>query len=337
MIPLSDIGWQGQSWQEILANSVTTVAELTKLLEIEEVMQDSQVDPSFPLFVPRPYLARIEKRNGRDPLLLQILPTGRESDEQPGFALDPLKERPSVLESGLISKYQGRVLVLASGTCAINCRYCFRRHFPYADHLPDRHAWQQIFAAIRRDDSISEVILSGGDPLVINDQRLAWIAGQLEEIPHIDRLRIHTRLPIAIPQRVCDSLLAWLHGTTLRCVLVIHCNHPQELDDPVRQSMHRLQQADVTLLNQSVLLREINDSADVIVALSEKLFAAGVHPYYLHMLDRVQGAAHFEVTEPDAIEIHREASARLPGYLLPRLVREIPGAHHKIPLNNFMI
>lgn len=335
MIPLSDNGWQTQSWQEILANSVITVAELSKLLDVE--IADAEVEPTFPLFAPRPYLARIEKHNDHDPLLLQILPTKLESAEQPDFSMDPLQERSATRGIGLISKYQGRVLILASGTCAINCRFCFRRHFPYDQHKPSREGWQAIFAFIRRDDSIHEIILSGGDPLIVNDQRLAWVARQLEAIAHLKRLRIHTRLPIAIPQRVSDSLLQWLTRTSLQTVLVIHCNHPQELDDLVRQSLHRLRQAGVTLLNQSVLLKDINDDADVIVTLSEKLFEAGVLPYYLHLLDRVQGAAHFEVPEERSIEIYRQAKSRLPGYLLPRLVREIPGGDAKVPVDGFMI
>lgn len=337
MIPLSDIGWQGQSWQEILASSITTVAELTKLLEIEGQIPHAEVDQTFPLLVPRPYLARIGKHDCRDPLLLQVLPRNREQLQQAGFSLDPLEEQSSTIGSGLISKYQGRVLILVAGTCAINCRFCFRRHFPYGSHMPGRDEWQSIFEFLQRDDSITEVILSGGDPLVINDQRLAWVAKHLEAIPHLKRLRIHTRLPIAIPQRVCDSLLAWLSDTSLQTVLVNHCNHPQEIDDLVLESMQRLRQADVLLLNQSVLLKDINDNADVIVALSEKLFEAGVLPYYLHLLDKVQGAGHFEVAEQKAIEICQQARARLPGYLVPRLVREIPGAESKVPLDNFMI
>jgi EF-P beta-lysylation protein EpmB len=337
MIPLSDTGWQDQSWQEILANSVTTVAELTKLLDIEGLPLDVEVDPAFPLFAPHPYLARIETHNAHDPLLLQILPASLESAEQPGFTVDPLEEQSATFVSGLIRKYQGRVLILAAGACAINCRFCFRRHFPYDQHTLSRDGWQDIVACISRDDSLNEVILSGGDPLVVNDQRLAWVVRQLEVIPHLRRLRIHTRLPIAIPQRVCDSLLQWLAGTSLKTILVIHCNHPQELDDPVLESLQRLRQAGVTLLNQSVLLKNINDDADVLVALSERLFEADVHPYYLHLLDRVRGAAHFYLSETQAIEIHQQAASRLPGYLLPRLVREVPGARAKMPVDGFMI
>jgi|TARA_Y100000310_G_scaffold325618_1_gene389331 EF-P beta-lysylation protein EpmB len=337
MIPLSDTGWQVQSWQEILADSVTTVAELTKLLDIEGVPLNAEVDPAFPLFAPRPYLARIEQRNGDDPLLLQILPTNLERAVQPGFSLDPLDERATTLDSGLMSKYRGRVLILAAGTCAINCRFCFRRHFPYDEHKPSKQDWQAIFAFIEGDESIHEVILSGGDPLVINDQRLAWVAQRLAAIRHLKRLRIHTRLPIAIPQRVCDSLLQWMAATTLQTVLVTHCNHPRELDDLVLSSLLRLRQCGVTLLNQSVLLKGINDDADVIVSLSERLFEAGVHPYYLHLLDRVQGAGHFWLSDEEAQRIYHEAVARLPGYLLPRLVREVPGARAKMPADGFMI
>jgi len=337
MIPLSDNGWQGQSWQEILANSVTTVRELADLLGFEEETLDLDTNPSFPLLVPHPYLARIEKHNSQDPLLLQILPTKRESVEQSGFLLDPLQEGSTIIESGLLSKYHGRALVLVSGSCAINCRFCFRRHFPYAEHRPDKDDWQSIFEFIKRDVSINEIILSGGDPLVINDQRLAWISENLAAIPHLARLRIHTRLPIAIPQRVCASLLNWLAQPSLQIIMVIHCNHPQELDDSVGRSMLQLRRAGVILLNQSVLLKDINDDANVIVALSEKLFESGIHPYYLHMLDRVQGTGHFEVADKSAMEIYQQVRSRLPGYLVPRLVREVPGADAKVSMDTFMV
>jgi EF-P beta-lysylation protein EpmB len=231
---------------------------------------------------------------------------------------------------GVLHKYQGRVLLTATGACAVHCRYCFRRHFPYTDANPAADQWCAALAHIAGDKSITEVILSGGDPLTLSDRRLENFTRQLEVIPHVRRLRLHTRLPIVLPERVNDELRGWLGATRLKTVVVVHANHAQEIDASVRVALAHLKGAGVELLNQSVLLRGINDSADALARLSEVLFDAGVLPYYLHMLDKVQGAAHFEVDETAARSLMAELNRRLPGYLVPRLVREIAGSPGKV-------
>lgn len=328
MIPLTDTGWQGQSWQYLIRHAVRDINELVSLLHLDE----PPVETDFPLLVPLPYLARMEHGNPEDPLLLQVLPTAAERLAAPGFTTDPLAESAQSPLPGLIHKYPGRVLVVTTGACAVNCRYCFRRHFPYESFQPDSSRWTRILDYIRADESITEVILSGGDPLVLPDKRLQWIAERLSTIPHVDTLRLHSRLPVVIPARVCDALITWIKRMRLTPVLVIHANHARELDDEVAVSMARLADAGVTLLNQSVLLRHVNDSADALTDLSRRLFDIGVLPYYLHLLDPVAGAAHFEVEDRAALEIMKEVAARLPGYLVPKLVREVPGETAKVPV-----
>ncbi|MDK1022803.1 MAG: EF-P beta-lysylation protein EpmB [Gammaproteobacteria bacterium] len=329
MIPLSDQSWQHQSWQESLSSSLLKVEDLLAYLELDLPPSQWLEKPDFPLFVPRPYLSRIEKGNAKDPLLLQVLPLTSELHDSQEFSKDPLNESSFTPRKGLLHKYRGRVLIIASGTCAINCRYCFRRHFPYQEQQPDRNAWEAIFDYIARQPSISEVILSGGDPLTLNDTRLSWIASELAKIPHISRLRVHSRLPIVIPQRISPSLLDWIEATPLQIVMVIHCNHPNELDEQVALYLQKLRHAGVSLLNQSVLLAGINDSAEVIISLSEKLFEMDVLPYYLHMLDKVSGASHFEVSSNAARKIYQQVIAGLPGYLVPKLVMDRPGTGSK--------
>jgi len=327
MIPLSDISWQAQSWQWLLAHTVNTEADLRRLLSLAPTATDVPTD--FPLRVPLPYVSRMIAGDPDDPLLRQALPVAAELDEVPGFTPDPLRELEFADDDGTMSKYNGRMLIVTTGACAINCRYCFRRSFPYAEHQPDKAAWDAIIARIAADSSIHEIILSGGDPLVLNDQHLARVVGALDQIPHLTTLRIHTRLPVVIPQRVCPALLDWATNTRLRVVAVIHANHANELDNQVGESLARLAASGVTLLNQSVLLRGVNDSVPALAALSERLFAVGVLPYYLHMLDKVAGAAHFDTGETAARHLIGELRAELPGYLVPRLAREVPGARNK--------
>ena len=294
---------------------------------------------SFPLLAPRGYVARMEKGNPQDPLLRQVLPSAAESIISPGYTQDPLEERHALRASGVLQKYSGRVLLMVTSACAIHCRYCFRRHFPQGNqtankdpHGQTKRDFHPALACIRKDRSIREVILSGGDPLCLPDERLAALTTELANIPHVKRLRIHTRLPVVLPARVNDTLLDWLAKPTPHRVLVIHANHPNEIDHEVTKALALLRMAGVTLLNQSVLLRGVNDHEDTLTTLSECLFAAGVLPYYLHMLDPVQGAAHFAVEERRAKEIVTGLRTRLPGYLVPRLVREIAGAGYKIPV-----
>ena len=317
-----------RSWQEILAGAHRRPAELAAMLGIAADAISDPAAADFPLVVPDPYLARIDKGNPRDPLLLQVLPGAAELAMAEGYTADPLKELGEIPVTGMIRRFRGRVLITASSACGVNCRYCFRRHFPYQEQTPTREGWQQIFALIEGDDSISEVILSGGDPLVLSDRTLAWILEQLGAINHLRRIRIHTRMPIVIPQRVTPSLLTILQGCIKRMVIVIHCNHPREMDGAVRTALRALGHS-ALLLNQSVLLKGVNDSADTLIALSELLADTGVQPYYLHLLDRVAGAAHFEVSETRALALKRELDLALPGYLVPRLARDMPGAGSK--------
>lgn len=326
--PLCQSSDSNESWQQALANVVRDPRELFELLslDIEALPGALAAIDSFPLRVPRSFIARMTKGDWHDPLLQQVLPVARELEIQPGFSDDPLAELGSNPLPGLIHKYQSRVLLIVSGGCAINCRYCFRRHFPYDDNNPGRGQWADTLEYIAADPSINEVILSGGDPLAASDKLLADLVGQLQNIPHLTTLRVHSRLPVVIPQRITEQTLAWLTGGRLQPVLVIHSNHANELDRQVQRSLAAAREAGVTLLNQSVLLAGVNDSAAALKALSERLFACGVLPYYLHLLDKVAGAAHFFVDEPRARIIVQQLLASAPGYLVPRLVQELP--HH---------
>lgn len=323
-----------QRWQQELSNLITEPEELLRLLGLDpdDVSIPADVLRAFPLKVPRPFAARMRPGDARDPLLLQVLPTARESDDTPGYDFDPLSETDFNPQPGILHKYQGRVLVLAAPHCAVHCRYCFRRHFPYQDKVPSRQVWEQSLQWLAAQPQITEVIYSGGDPLAASDRHLAWLTNRISEIPHIGRLRIHTRTPVLVPSRVDDQLIAWLSGNRLQKVMVIHCNHANEINADVVAAMHRLRDAGVTLLNQSVLLKDVNDSAQALAELSEALFAAGVLPYYLHALDKVQGVAHFDVDEDRARELIMQLKQQLPGYLVPKLVREIPGEPSKTGL-----
>lgn len=321
-------------WQTDLANAVSDPAELLRLLELDASLLEPARAASreFPLRVPRSFVTRMRKRDPFDPLLRQVLPLGAELEPQPDFTHDAVGDLASRAEPGVLHKYHGRVLLITTGACAVNCRYCFRRHFPYAEESARAAGWQPALQYIRSDASIAEVILSGGDPLSLSDRILADLVSRLQAIPHVRTLRIHTRQPIVLPSRVDAELLSWLRNCHLRKVVVVHVNHARELSAEVTQALEKLQDAGATLFNQSVLLRGVNDSAEVLAELSQQLFTAGVIPYYLHMLDRVKGAAHFDVPDNEAREIARGLRARLPGYLVPRLVREIPGAPAKVPL-----
>jgi L-lysine 2,3-aminomutase len=310
--------------------AVRSVDELLQLLQIDPVVAKIRLLQSdFPLRVPHGFIQRMVKGDSRDPLLLQVLPVAQETEAVAGFTPDPLDERDSMPVPGLLHKYQGRALLTTTGACAIHCRYCFRRHFPYSDANPVPGHWQAAIKYLAQHPDISELILSGGDPLTLTDTRLHSLTEQLANLSHLRTLRIHTRLPVVLPSRIDSGLLSWINAQTLKLVFVVHCNHPGEIDHSVTDALDKLTAAGVTLLNQSVLLRDINDSAATLAGLSERLFAAGVLPYYLHQLDRVEGAAHFEVSTERARTIMTELRAMLPGYLIPRLVQEIPGAPGK--------
>lgn len=335
MIPRTGDGRQTSAWQRELAEAVRDPAELLQLLGLpQELLGGAQAARGqFPLRVPRPYVARMGKGDPHDPLLRQVLPLGEELLAAAGFDDDPVGDLAAVAVPGLLHKYHGRALLVATGACAVHCRYCFRRHYPYSEGTATPQRLDDALEYLACDRSISEVILSGGDPLALTDERLAHLAERLDAIPHLRRLRIHTRLPVVLPARVNDHLLDWLARTRLQRVVVIHANHPNEIDASVRHALCRLAECDTTLLNQSVLLRGVNDDPEVLARLSEALFEAGVLPYYVHLLDRVRGAAHFEVDAQSAQRIHEALWKRLPGYLVPRFVREEPGAPGKIPLS----
>ncbi|MGO2131523.1 MAG: EF-P beta-lysylation protein EpmB [Halomonas sp.] len=321
-------------WQQQLSGAIRDPLELCQRLSLDPTwLSGAQLGHRlFEVRVPEAYLARIRPGDPDDPLLRQVLPLSAEGDEQPGYVVDPLHEAEHGPRQGLIHKYAGRVLLIVSPACAVNCRYCFRRHFPYQDNAPSRAEWDDSLDYLRADSSIHEAILSGGDPLAASDRQLAWLVERLEGISHLKRLRIHTRLPVVIPDRVDDALLGWLGKSHLQKVMVLHINHANEIDDAVINACQRLRDAGVTLLNQSVLLRGVNDSVGTLAALSERLFEAGILPYYLHVLDPVAGAAHFNVPDDQARDLVAALRTRLSGFLMPTLVREIPGEASKTPL-----
>ena len=331
MIPLSTASLKTESWQQQLADGYCSIRELLSDLELSAHFSPAmeKAAGAFPFRLPRYFAALMKKGDPHDPLLLQVLPVAAELQLTPGFTTDPLQDEAAYEGHGILHKYQGRVLLIATGTCAVNCRYCFRRHFPYAGHQALKNEWRPTLARLRKDTSIREVILSGGDPLVLSNDRLKKLIDALADIPHIRRLRIHTRLPVVLPVRLDSGLIEILGNTPLASSLVIHANHPRELTAVLAQALTPLRRAGVTLLNQSVLLRHINDDLRTQVTLSEALYELGVLPYYLHQLDPVQGAAHFAVDDHSALMLHRNMERQLPGYLLPRLVREIPGAPSK--------
>lgn len=318
------------TWQAMLANAVTDMGELCRLLDLPpQLAKASNRAGGFPLLVPRPFLSRMRRGDPTDPLLLQILPQKVEEVERPGFTPDPLSEACSAGPTGSLQKYQGRLLMVTVGQCGVHCRFCFRRHFPYAKGLPRRTYWEGVLQAVRRDPSIRELILSGGDPLTLPDGELAWLVERIGAIGHVTRLRVHTRMPIVIPQRVTEELVRVLRSTRLVPLVVVHVNHPAEIDCAVARALAALVDHGIPVLSQSVLLRGVNDSPEVLCALFERLVDLRVMPYYLHQLDRVAGAAHFEVPEEQGRSLLAEIRRRLPGYAVPRYVREVPGAPAK--------
>ena len=318
MIPITDVSWQGLSWQALVSDAIRDPIDLAAALKLSP----TAVETDFPVNVPLPFLARIEPGNPTDPLLLQVL--ARPEENIPGGDVSPLQEEHFDRGLGMIQKYAGRALVITTGSCAIHCRYCFRRHFPYQQHQPDSTDWQQLFDRLKQDTSLTEVILSGGDPLMLSDRRLSWIIRELGAVKHLTTLRLHTRLPVVVPSRVTKALTRCLSDSRLAIVLVNHINHGNEIDAEVIEAATQLKLSGVTLLNQSVLLRQVNDSAAALEHLSRQLFQAGILPYYLHLMDPVQGAGHFDVPESEGIDLIHQLRQRVPGYLVPRLSREVP-------------
>lgn len=317
-------------WQQALSSAITDISELCDILQLSIPDSDliKQKHHSFALRVPHEFVARMEKGNSRDPLLLQVLPQAIEIQKIDGFSADPLHENKKNPVPGLLHKYPNRILLTLTGACAIHCRYCFRKSFPYAENNPSRANWNRALDYIAQDKNVDEVILSGGDPLILKDNLIAEFILQLEKISHVERLRIHTRLPIVIPQRVTDEWILWMQQSRFKIIVAVHCNHANEIDESVLIALKKLRVA-ATLLNQSVLLKNINDNVDALVNLSKRLFQADVLPYYLHLLDKVDGAAHFDVSEEKANELMSEIKKRLPGFLVPKLAREVSGMLHK--------
>lgn len=321
--------WSETKWQEELSAAVQDPKELLQLLNLDiSAYQNYFADKSFKLRVPRSFVARMQKNNPSDPLFLQVWPSSKEGLSAADYSFDPLQEQDQNQLPGLLHKYSNRVLLITSGACAIHCRYCFRRHFDYAENNPGRKGWNKTFEYIEQHPSINEVILSGGDPLMMNDQTLAAFVQEIAKLTQIQRLRFHTRLPVVIPERITQGFLTALK-TRLQTVIVFHFNHPNEIDETVKTALTLLQDAGITLLNQSVLLKGINDCSDVLSQLSESLFKTGVLPYYLHLLDKVQGSSHFAVSRQKAKNIFQELMAKLPGYLVPKLVEERAGERSK--------
>lgn len=322
-------------WQQQWAQGVSQLKELLDLLDLDPTLVPTLTPAAsdFPVRVPHSFIRRMRRGDPHDPLLRQVLPMTQELLAVPGFIHDPVGDIAAMARPGVLHKYAGRALLVTTGACAIHCRYCFRRHYPYAQAHAGQASWTPALDHLRADASIQEVILSGGDPLALSDAKLAQLAQALDGIAHLRRLRIHTRLPVVLPARVDAALLDWLSQGRLARVIVLHVNHAQELADAeVLHALAALRGSGATLLNQAVLLRGVNDTAQALVALSEGLFGAGVLPYYLHQLDRVQGAAHFEVPDAEALALLAEVRAHLPGYLVPRLVREVAGAPAKLPV-----
>ena len=322
------------NWQKELACSFTDPVKLLRYLGLEEekFTQHIKARRLFPMRVPRYFVDLMEKGNPLDPLFLQIMPLSDEFLTSPEYSEDPLDEHETA-GKGVLHKYDSRVLLMVRTGCAVNCRYCFRRHFPYADNAVSKHQWEEVLNYLRRNSNINEVIFSGGDPLMAKDEHLAWLANEIAQIDHIKRLRIHTRLPVVLPDRLSRAFVDWFTELPLQKVLVLHANHANEITDVLASKLDSLRKKGVTLLNQSVLLKGVNDSGRAITQLSEKLFDAGVLPYYLHVLDKVQGASHFNVSDEDARAIMEEAIKRLPGFLVPKLVREIGGQPGKTPID----
>ena len=311
-------------WLQDLGEAFNRPEDLLNYLELDiaNFELDLTARKLFALRVPRPFAEKMKKGDSSDPLFLQAMSQYQEFAQIEGFSKDPLEEQHSPAPN-ILHKYQNRLLFMIKNSCAINCRYCFRRHFPYQEIKSNKESWRQSLEYIRSSPEIEEVILSGGDPLMAKDDEISWLMDRLEQIEHLKTLRIHTRLPVVIPNRITPELTARLSQSQLNIVLVTHINHANEIDETFRQKMQMLKQANVMLLNQSVLLKNINDNAQTLKALSEKLFHYGIFPYYLHLLDKVEGAAHFYIPDQQALSIYRQLQKITSGYLVPKLAREI--------------
>ena len=332
--PQPDAPLPPDRWQQLWREAIRDPAQLLDLLGLPELAGrvSATAAAQFALRVPQGFVARMRHGDPDDPLLRQVLPLDDEDRPVPGFGLDAVGDLAARGGAGVLHKYEGRALLVATGSCAVHCRYCFRRHFPYGEETAAAGQWRESLDYLAADPSITEVLLSGGDPLSLSTAKLAEFTDGLARLPHVRRLRLHTRLPVVLPERVDAELLAWLSRLPQKVVVVIHANHANEIDAPVAAAVAALRGTGALVLNQAVLLRGVNDSVAALADLSERLFEAGVLPYYLHLLDRVAGSAHFEVPADEARQLHEALSAGLPGYLVPRLVREVAGAPAKLPV-----
>jgi L-lysine 2,3-aminomutase len=331
MIPQTNSRVIKQAWQTALANAIKNPEELLSQLGLSGRLDavDDDMIKQFPLRVTQSYINKMRYGDPKDPLLRQVFPLIDENIDMADFVADPVGDHLAITAPGILQKYNGRALLLTTGACAIHCRYCFRRHFPYGDSNPLASQWQETLTSISDDVSINEIILSGGDPLALTDTKLCALVSDIEKIKHIKRLRIHTRLPVVLPERIDEHLVSWISASRLQIVIVIHANHANELDQEVAQALAALNLAGCQLLNQAVLLKGVNDDIDSLHNLSERLSELAVMPYYLHLLDRVAGASHFDVSEKQGVKLIDQLRTLLPGYLVPRLVREQQGESSK--------
>lgn len=326
---------QEQNWQSQLSDLITDPLELLNLLELstDQLLSGAILaSEKFKLRVPRAFVGKMNAKDPLDPLLLQVLPHHLELEEHPEFVTDPLGEEAANQLPGVLHKYKSRFLLTLTGACAVHCRYCFRRHFPYQENLPKNEDWLNIKNYIESNPDINEVILSGGDPLTLSNRKLALWLERLSSLKQVKILRIHSRVPIVIPNRIDEELISLLKNSRLRIILVVHSNHASELDDFTCSKLLQLSEHHITVLNQAVLLKGVNDSAQTLTDLSYRLFEARVMPYYLHVLDKVKGAQHFDLIPSEIDAIYQDVLASLPGYLVPKLVREIAGEKNKTPL-----
>ncbi len=326
-------------WRDDYRASAISPDDLLQKLEIKRDDLPYRIDPQspFPLKAPPHFISLMEKGNPHDPLLLQVLSRFVERDSAPGFVDDPVEEADKFRSTGLLQKYTGRALLITTGVCAIHCRYCFRRHYEYDENQATAApALSASFDVLKRDNTVRELILSGGDPLSLSDDKLEELFKRAAEIAHISVIRIHTRTLTTVPSRVTLKLLDIIRGSGKRVVIVAHTNHANEIDDVVIRALRAVKSAGAELLNQAVLLRGVNDNSEILERHCWRLFEAGVAPYYVHLLDRVDGASHFDVPLSVAVTLDNALREQLPGYLMPRFVKETPGSPYKTPLSSLV-
>lgn len=322
-----------EPWLYELSNSITNIKELLKILDLKfdaKYYSSTKLNPKFPIRVPRSFINRIKKKDPNDPVLLQIINNLSEAHKVSGYVKDPLKEETNIKIPGLLHKYYDRVLIVTKTNCAVHCRYCFRKNFPYKNNLGNKKNWKKSIDYIEKNNNLNEVILSGGDPLMAKDHELNWLISKLSSISHLKRIRIHTRLPVVIPSRITNTLCSTFVRSRLRIILVTHINHPNEINEEFSKKMYMLKQSNVILLNQSVLLKKINDNANILAQLSNTLCENYILPYYLHILDKVEGTSHFYISEEKAHIIMQTLITMISGFLVPKLTKEIPLANSKI-------